>query len=59
MAPDHLELELRSPPVTPFGVVADRIARSHADPLRNRSEIDANHDSIYHKSFSNFRAEDE
>merc|ERR1739838_217358 len=37
MAPDHLKLELRPPPVTPFGVVADRIARSHADPLRNRS----------------------
>ena len=55
MAPDHLKLELRSPPVTPLGVVADRIARSHADPLRNRSDIDEN-DSLYKKS-QDFQAE--
>merc|ERR550534_928702 len=30
-----LELELGSSPVTPFGVVTDRVARSHSDPLRD------------------------
>jgi len=32
----NLKLELGSPPVTPLGVVTDRVACSHPDPLRNR-----------------------
>jgi len=32
----HLELELGSPPVTPLGVVSDRVSGPHSDPLRNR-----------------------
>merc|ERR1739838_1274619 len=31
----HLELELGSPPVTPLGVVSDRVSGPHSDPLRN------------------------
>jgi len=34
--PRHLELELGSPPVTPLGVVSDRVSGPHSDPLRNR-----------------------
>ncbi len=32
-----LELEFGPPPVAALGVVADRVARPHADPLRNRT----------------------
>jgi len=35
----NLKLELRSPPMTPLGVVTDCVARPHADPLRNRSVL--------------------
>merc|ERR1712133_120821 len=31
----NLKLELGSSPVTPLGIVTDRVTRSHADPLRN------------------------
>ena len=33
-----LKLELGSPPVTPLGVVTNRVACSHTNPLRNRPE---------------------
>jgi hypothetical protein len=35
-SPGRLQLELGPPPVAPLGVVADRVARAHADPLRDR-----------------------
>lgn len=35
----HLKLELRSSPMTPLGVVADRVASSHTNPLRNWSVL--------------------
>merc|ERR1712126_95118 len=35
----HLKLELRSPPVTPLGVVSDRVPRAHPDPLGDRSVL--------------------
>jgi len=34
-----LKLELGSPPVTPLGVVTDRVSGTHANPLGNRSVL--------------------
>jgi len=35
----NLKLELRASPMTPLGVVSDRVPRSHPDPLWNRSVL--------------------